>query len=148
MNTFATLRDALFALVNEADIESVIGETWQFAYKHPVKQPPGYPGFCVVPARNGPPVSVDSGTVEVPFTFWVFLFYSFEDGSLAEDRLIGMADVIYDTLLANLKGASPLENAAFDGHPSGEWGFDAEHGERFYRIEVTARVTKDIELLP
>ncbi len=145
MSHLAPLRDALFGLIQSIDVTPVADEPWQFAFKHPVKQPQGYPGFCVVPARNSTR-TIDPITQEGSYVFWVYLFYTFEEAASGEDKLVGMADLVYDRLLEELKSLSPLAGAAFDGDPSGEWGFDAEHGERFYRIEVTARALQELSL--
>jgi hypothetical protein len=145
MSHLTSLRDALFDLVNEVDVEEATGDEWQFAYKHPVKQPDGYPGFCVHPARNQTRV-IDSATNEGLYTFWVDLFYTFEDAAAGEDKLITLADVVYDTLLENLKSIEPLDGASFDGDPFGSWGSTQDMGERFYRIEVTARVLQEFDL--
>ncbi len=145
MSHLADLRDALFTLVNDVDVEDVAGDDWQFAYKHPVKQPDGYPGFCVHPARNLTRV-IDSATNEGVYVFWIDIFYTFEDASAGEDKLIDIADAVYDTLLAELKSAAPLSGASFDGDPMGTWGSTQDMGERFYRIEVTARTLQEFDL--
>lgn len=150
--TLRTLRDALYDLVKDIDISSAADPEdeliWRDSASHPIKQFDGYPAFFVTPARNEPPVTVDTATQEVPYTFSICIYNSFEDAADADDMLVDIADLVFDALLAELKGLSPLEEAAFDGTPSGEWGFEQETGERFYRIEVTARTIKEIELVP
>ncbi len=75
MSHLAPLRDALFGLIQSIDVTPVADEPWQFAFKHPVKQPQGYPGFCVVPARNSTR-TIDPITQEGSYVFWVYLFYT------------------------------------------------------------------------
>jgi hypothetical protein len=152
MSHLVAIRSAIFDLVNGISLTPVqAGLTWQFAEQHPVKQPIGYPGFCVIPVRNATQ-TLDSITEQAEYTFSILILTSFEDATDAEDTIVGIGDLVYDTMLNTIKSGQ-LElhlgddvQYSFDGDVSGEWGFDADHGERFYRIDVTARVEKSVSL--
>lgn len=145
MAGYADVGDALFALVNTLDISSVLAGGWVGAFNHPVKQIDDWPAFAVVPATDAN-ADLDSVSDEVDYTWWVFLYYSFNDATTAEGSLRKLADLLASRIRKEKRATPPLGlPAAYAlGSLNGSWGYDEEHGLRFFRLDVQIKVDQPL----
>lgn len=145
MSPYAEIGTALFDLVNDLDITSVVAGGWAEGLTIPPKQVQDWPTFAVYPATDIP-VDLDNYNDEVDYTFWIDLYYSFELATDAELTLRELADLVAVAVRQQKRATPPLglsEAFAF-GPISGTWGFDAENGLRLYRLAVTIKVEQPL----
>jgi hypothetical protein len=145
MSVIKDLRDELFDFVSSVDVSTVI-EEWAMKENHPPKQV-HYPGFWVEPVSNSTG-TLDNVSNDSVFTFAVSIVASYEDAMDGEDQAIELADIVYTAVLKAARNAELNVEGAYDGTPTGQWGFDERYGQRVYRIDIAFKVTEPIIDIP
>lgn len=143
--TYVSLGAALYNFMNTLVITSVDPGGWGDKFNRPPKQDEidQYPAFAVVPQRDTQE-DLDNTSDDDRVTYSIFLFHGYYEGSQSEEMLRSLADLVRTALRKERAKPNPLGNAAYSLAIAGEWGFDVEQGERFYRIDVTAKVAETL----
>jgi hypothetical protein len=102
-----------------------------------------YPAFAIVPARDTQE-DLDNWTDDDRVTYSVYILMHYHEGSDAEETTRALVDLVRTALRKERRSVTPLGNAAYSLSIAGEWGFDVEQGERFYRLDVTAKVAESL----
>src|SRR5215208_2767025 len=93
MNAYTDLGTALFDLVDGLDITAIVPGSWVAGYDRPVKQIPDWPCFAVYPATDAT-IDLDNYDDEVHYTYWIDLYYSYQDAPDAEGTMRLLADLV------------------------------------------------------
>lgn len=139
----------LYAYLRGINITAIEPDGWANTFNRPFEPEEvtagGYPTLMVVPARDQT-ATLDSRTDSDTVTFWAFVYYSVHDVVLgSEEKLRQLVDLVRTKLRIERIAIQALGgDDTYDIRFSGEWGWDNERGERFYRLEVTASIADTI----
>lgn len=135
----------LYVYLAGIDITAIEPDGWAHTFNRPFEPEEvtagGYPTLMVVPARDQA-ATLDSRTDTDTVTFWAFLYYSVHDVVLdSEEKLRQLVDLVRSHIRSERIAINTLGGEdTYDIRFSGEWGWDNERSERFYRLEVTAEI--------
>lgn len=141
--------DDLYNFVSNLNITSVEPDGWAHTFNRPFEPDEvtagEYPVLMVVPAEDEG-TTLDSFTDSDRLVFWVHLIYSVQELKMAgnETQVRRLADLVRNCLKAERAKPNPLGNDAYDLQVSGTWGWDAERGERYYRLIVTVQIAQEL----
>lgn len=146
MTTYSTFGDALYAFMAAINITSVDAGGWAYTFNRLPKadEMDDYPALAVVPARDLRE-PLDNITDEVTLTYSVYIFVRYMEASVPEADIRDLADLVSTQLSKERRKSAPL-GGAYAISFAGEWGFDPDQVQRFYRIDVTARFSEDITI--
>jgi hypothetical protein len=141
----------LYDYLAAIDITGVDLNGWAHTFNRPFEPDEvtagGYPTLMVVPARDQG-MTIDSYTDADTITYWAYIYYPVRDVMLddAEAKLRQLVDLVRSKLRHERIASSTLGGEeTYDIQIQGEWGYDTERGERFYRLEVTAHITDPLD---
>jgi hypothetical protein len=137
----------LYTYLAGIDITAIEPLGWAHTFNRPFEPDEvtagGYPTLMVVPARDQGS-TIDSYTDSDAVTYWAYIYYPVRDVMLddAETKLRQLVDLIRTQVRHERIVAVSLGGAdTYDIQIQGEWGYDTERGERFYRLETTANIS-------
>lgn len=144
--SYSTLGEDLYNFVLSMNISGINAEwsSWARTFNRPPKsdEMDDYPCFAVVPTRDEQQI-LDNYSDDDLITYSVFMFVRFYEASIPEADIRALVDRVRTALRTERRSQTPL------GDPytlsfAGEWGGDENQVERFYRLDVTARIAEDI----
>jgi hypothetical protein len=145
MSAYHDFGEALYAFVEALDISDVDPVGWAYTFNRLPKsdEMDAYPSFAVVPARDTQEI-LDSITDDVAITYSVYLFVRYWDANVPEADIRELADLVRTALAQERRKPEPL-GGSYTLAYAGEWGYDPDQVQRYYRLDVTARFSEDIE---
>lgn len=145
MSLYRDFRTALYSFMDTLDITSVVADGWAYKFDRLPKsdEMDDYPSFAIVPVRDEREIA-DNITDSVSVTFSVYVFVRYWDATDAEYDVVDLADLISDALSQERRKEAPL-GGFYAISFFGDWGYDPDQVQRYYRLEVTARYDQDIQ---
>lgn len=148
MNSYAIVGDALYNFVRTIDITSVYLDGWGNTFNRPFEPDEvtngGYPCLMVVPAEDEAS-GLDTATDADRIVYWVQVSESVQTTlHNGETDIRAVADLVRNAIRNERGAAQPFGIDAYDVNLTGQWGWDTERGERFYRCIVSVNIAQDI----
>jgi hypothetical protein len=149
-DTYTTIGRNLYEFMDALDISAVLAEpqtTWGVKLNRLPKSDEinVYPAFAVTPARDLPPDTGDNVTDFDAIAYSVFVVVSAHGGDAAETQLRTLEDLVRSAFRQFRQDPLPLHPRAYNASFSGEWGGNADQGERWYRIDITTQVYETLD---
>ncbi len=141
---YQSIGDAIYAVMTALDIEAIYEDGWAEQFNTPPKSYADYPSFAVIPASDIQ-ATLDSRSDSDTYEFSVYLFDTFKDSQVAEDRMRELADLVRERFRAERDANQPLSiTNLYDLTLTGEWGGDPDYGHRFYRLGLSVKVRQEL----
>lgn len=136
--TYSAIGQALYTFMGSISIDPL---TWKVKLNRPPKSNElvSYPSYVVVPARDGQ----ETGDTDTDFdsvTYSVFIILSSELADDSESKIRTIVDSVRSKFRELRHDPTPLHRSAYNVSFVGEWGGEAEQGERWYRLDITVFV--------
>lgn len=144
MSAYVDFGTALYGFMSNMDITSVVADGWAYTFNRPAKsdERPEYPTLEVMPLRDAPE-ALDNFTDDDVITYSVFISFSWWEATTNEESIRELVDLVRSELRKERRKVNPL-GGSYTLSFSGEWGGNEGQTERFYRLDVTARIAEDI----